>query len=130
MRARWVEAALFGTLLGSFLTIPVAWAHLTLGSAFAVLAAVHVVGRRGVYLAVLRWWRRRAMATAVMVTVAVVMTVSGFVQWAGVSAAVPWHGASSVLLLLLAAGHATRRLRRWPARSRAVAGDGAGTMTR
>jgi len=39
-----------------------------------------------------------------------VATVSGIVQAVGVSAAIPWHGGSSMLLLLLAGGHATRRL--------------------
>lgn len=88
------------------------WAHLTFGVAFALLALVHVGRHRRVYLAVLRQRRRRAVVSAVLVASAVVMTVSGAVQWAGVTAAIPWHGASSMLLILLGAGHAA-----WPCRS-------------
>jgi hypothetical protein len=47
----------------------------------------------------------------VLVASAVIMTVSGIVQWACVAAASPWHGASSMLLIVLGAGHAIRRVR-------------------
>ncbi|MGH3901401.1 MAG: hypothetical protein ACRDTA_24740 [Pseudonocardiaceae bacterium] len=71
---------------------------------------MHIAQRRRLYLAVLRR-RRRAVVSAVLVASAVIMTVSGVVQWAGVAAAIPWHGASSMLLILLGAGHAIRRVR-------------------
>jgi hypothetical protein len=38
------------------------------------------------------------------------MTAAGFGQWASVPAAIPWHSAASLLLILLTAGHAARRL--------------------
>ncbi|MGQ0716818.1 MAG: hypothetical protein ACT4NP_05765 [Pseudonocardiales bacterium] len=112
MRAGGLEVALAGALLGSFLTIPVYWAHLTFGVAFVLLVLAHIGRRRRVYLAVLRRRRRRAVVSAVLVASAVVMTVSGVVQWAGVTAAISWHGASSMLLILLGTVHALRRVRR------------------
>lgn len=115
----WLELAIAITLLGSLLTIPLPWANLSLGGAFTVLAAVHVAGRHRLYLAILRRSRRRATVTSLLLGSAIAMTVSGLVQWPGVPAAIPWHGATSMLLLLLTIGHATRRLRR---RKRARAG--------
>lgn len=112
MRAGGLEVAMAGTLLGSFLTIPAYWAHLTFGVAFVLLASVHIGRRRRGYLAVLRRRRRQAVVSTVLVASAVIMAVSGIVQWAGVVAAIPWHGASSMLLILLGAGHAIRRVRR------------------
>lgn len=120
MRAGGLEVALAGALLGAFLTIPVRWAHLSFGVAFALLVLAHIGRRRRVYLAVLRRRRRRAVVSAVLVGSAVVMTVSGIVQWASVAAAIPWHGASSMLLILLATGHAIRRVRRGRARGAAA----------
>jgi signal transduction histidine kinase len=112
MRAGWLEAAIVATLLGSFLTIPIPWAHLALGTAFVVLSGAHLAVRWRTYRAVLRRWHRRAAASGALIGSAAVMTAAGFVQWAGLPAAIGWHSAASLLLVLLAAGHATRRLRR------------------
>lgn len=105
----WLEIAVAITLLGSLLTIPLLWVHLSLGGAFTVLAAIHVARWRRIYLAILRRSCRRASVSGLLLGSAIVMTVSGVVQWSGVTAAIPWHGATSMLLLLLAIGHAARR---------------------
>lgn len=107
----WLELAVLASLLASFLTIPLAVPHITLGMVWATLTAVHVARRYRIYVAVLRRsLRRRGMATTVLISTALVVTVSGLAQWAGMAAAIPWHGGSSMLLLLLAGGHAARRL--------------------
>lgn len=108
----WLEIAVAITLLGSLLTIPLQWAHLSLGGAFTDLAAIHVARWRKIYLAILRRSCRRASASGLLLGSVIVMTVSGVVQWSGVTAAIPWHGATSMLLLLLAIGHAAHRLGR------------------
>ena len=125
MRAGWWEAGLAATLLGSFLTVPVFGAHLSLGVAFALLASAHAARRRRIYLAALRRCRRRATTTGALIVSAVVVTLSGFVQWAGTAAAIPWHAASSMLLVLLGVGHAVRRLRAARRRSAPTVADDA-----
>lgn len=116
----WLEIAVAVTLLGSLLTIRWPWAHLSFGGTFTVLAAIHVARRRRIYRAILRRSWRRAIVSSLLVGSAIAMAVSGVVQWPGVPAAIPWHGATSMLLLLMAIGHGARRL---PARSTpAVAG--------
>ena len=52
------------------------------------------------------------LEAAIGATSAAVMAEAGSVQWGGVPAAIAWHGASSVVLTLLGAGHAARRTRR------------------
>lgn len=112
----WLELAVLASLLASFLTIPLTVPHIVLGVVWAALVALHVTRRRRIYGAVLRrGLRRRGMATTMLISTALVVTVSGLVQWAGMPAAIPWHGGSSMLLLLLAGGHAARRLRLWRA---------------
>jgi ammonia channel protein AmtB len=116
MRAGGLEAAIGATLLGSFLTIPIPWAHLVLGTAFALLSAAHLALRWRTYRAVLRRWHRRAAASGALAGSAAVTTAAGLVQWAGLPAAISWHAAASLALVLLTAGHATRRL--WRRRRR------------
>lgn len=106
----WLEIAVAITLLGSLLTIPLQWVHLSLGGAFTVLAAIHVARWRRIYLAILRRSRRRASVSSLLLGSAIAMTVSGVVQWLAIPAAIAWHGATSMLLLLLAIGHAAPRL--------------------
>jgi hypothetical protein len=88
--------------------------------AWAVLTAVHLVRRRRIYVALLRSGRHRVRvaATTALIGCAVVATLSGFAQWAGVAAAIPWHAGSSTLLVVLAVAHAASRL--WPVRRRHV----------
>jgi cation transport ATPase len=130
VKAGWLEVAMGATLVGSFLTISVDWAHLALGIALVALTAAHVGLRWRVYRAVLRRWRRRAVSSGALIGSAVVMTAAGFVQWGGVPAAIPWHGAGSLLLILLTVGHAARRLWRRRRRRRRQAGAGPGTLAR
>lgn len=77
-------------------------AHLTLRMVFTVLGVAHIVLRR---------WRR-AVTSGMLIASAAATAVAGFVQWGGLPAAIPWHGASSVALIALGAGHAARHLRR------------------
>ncbi|HZA17440.1 MAG TPA: hypothetical protein VE645_11215 [Pseudonocardiaceae bacterium] len=83
MRTGGLEVALAGALLGSFLTIPAYWAHLTFGAAFVLLASVHIGRRRRLYLAVLRRRHRRAVVSAVLVAryVGYVVTGSPTAEW-------------------------------------------------
>jgi hypothetical protein len=112
MKVGRLEAAIGATLVGSFLTVPVAWAHLALGIAFTAVTALHLMVRRRTYRAVLRRWRRRAAISGALIASAAAMAAAGFVQWGGVPAAIPWHSAAALLLILLTAWHAARRLRR------------------
>ena len=88
------------------LTVP----HIALDVVWATLAAVHVARRRRIYGAVLRRGLRwRAVATSVLISTALVVTVSGLAQCGGMAAAIPWHAGSSMLLVLLAGSHAARK---------------------
>lgn len=122
MRALLLEFAVLAGLLASFLTVRLPWPHLAAGSALAVVAGGHVLRWRRVYRATLRRRdRRRAASTTLLGAAAAAATVTGFVQQAAGDSAIPWHGATSTILILIATGHATRRLRR-----RRRAGHGAG----
>lgn len=117
MRRLRPELAVLVALLASFLTIPLRLPHVAAAIVWAALTAVHVARRRRIYAALLRSGRRRrVVATTALIGCAAVVTVSGFVQWAGVAAAIPWHAGSSTLLIALAAAHAVRRL--WRVRTR------------
>lgn len=114
-----LELGVLAALLASFLTVPLPLPHVVVGTVWVALTAVHVVRRRRLYAALLRCghWRRVAATTALIAS-AVVATLSGFAQWAGVAfaqwagvaVAIPWHAGSSTLLAVLAVAHAARRL--------------------
>lgn len=73
-----------------------------------MLTGGHVRRWRRVYRAALRRRdRRRVTSTTVLITVAAAATVTGFAQQALGASAIPWHGATSTLLVLLAAAHAS-----------------------
>lgn len=120
-----LELGVLVMLLVSFLTIPLALPHLVTGTVWMALTAAHVARRRRIYRALLRSDRhRRVAASTALIGCAVLVAVSGFVQWAGPdsisAAAIPWHAGSSMVLILLAVAHASRRL--WRAlRPRAAA---------
>jgi hypothetical protein len=119
MRRCEAELGVLATLLVSFLTIPLPLPHVLTATVWVALSCLHVARRRRIYLTLLHRWdrhRRRAAATTMLIGCAAVVTVSGFAQWAGVAAAIPWHAGSSTLLIVLAATHAARRL--WRARHR------------
>jgi len=117
MRRLRLELSVLAALLVSFLTIPLPLPHVVSATAWASLTFAHVARRRRIYLAFLRSGRRRrAVATTVLIGCAGVVTLSGFAQWAGVTAATSWHAGSSTLLVILAVTHATRRL--WRLRRR------------
>jgi hypothetical protein len=85
--------------------------------AWVALTAVHVMRRRRLYVGLLRsagsrapGRRRRVLTTTALIGCAVIVTVSGFAQWAGFAAATPWHAGSSTLLIGLAAVHVAIRL--------------------
>lgn len=110
------ELAVGATLLVSFLTIPLPLPHVASAAAWAALTCVHVARRRRIYLVLLRRahyreirWPRVA-ATTMLIVCAAVVTLSGLVQQAGVAAAIPWHGGSSVLLIVIVTAHAVPRL--------------------
>lgn len=126
MRRLWLELSVLTTLFVSFMTIPLEIPHLVSSGIWIALTGLHVYRRRNIYLSVLRRGQRaRSVASTILVVLAVVVTVSGLVQWAGVLAAVPWHAGSSVLLMAVAAGHAARRLwRRRPPALRARSDGG------
>jgi hypothetical protein len=116
-----LELAVLVTLLASLLTVPLPLPHVAIAMAWAVLTAVHLVRRRRIYAALLRSGRHRVRvaATTALIGSAVVATLSGFAQWAGVAAAaIPWHAGSSTLLVVLTVAHAASRL--WPVRRRHV----------
>lgn len=133
MRAT-VEFGVLAALLVSFVTIPLPVPHVVTAIAWTTLTAIHVVRRRRIYAGLLRsaqssappahGWRRRVVATTALIGCAVTVTLSGFAQWAGLAAATPWHAGSSMLLIGLAAMHATSRLwrthRRRPVSSRSA----------
>jgi hypothetical protein len=123
MRGTQVPLLEFGVLLAllaSFVTIPLPVPHVVTGIAWVALTAIHVVRRRRIYAALLRSARSsaapahgrrgRVVATTALIGCAAVVTVSGFAQWAGFTAATPWHAGSSTLLIGLAAVHVTSRL--------------------
>jgi hypothetical protein len=117
------ELGVLAALLVSFVTIPLPVPHIATATAWATLTAIHVVRRRRLYLGLLRsagsrapGRRRRIVTTTALIGCAVIVTVSGFAQWAGFAAATPWHAGSSTLLIGLAAVHVTSRL--WRARHR------------
>lgn len=122
MKRLWLEFGVLAALLASFLTVPLPLPHVVAGTCWAALTAQHVVRRRRIYAALLRYaapgrHRRRVAATTALIASALVATLSGFAQWAGVAAAIPWHAGSSTLLVILAVAHAARRLwRRYAAR--------------
>jgi hypothetical protein len=107
-----LEFGILAALLASFLTVPLPVPHIVGGAAWAALAGLHVARRRRLYTAVVRSRSRRALTTTVLVACAVVVTVTGVLQWTDVTAAIPWHTGSSTLLVLLAAAHAAPRLLR------------------
>ncbi|MGA9310213.1 MAG: hypothetical protein WBV74_07560 [Pseudonocardiaceae bacterium] len=119
MRAT-LELGVLAALLVSFVTIPLPVPHVVTAIAWVALTAIHVVRRRRIYAALLRsarspappvhGRRRRIVATTALIGCAVVVTVSGFAQWAGLAAATPWHAGISMLLIGLAAVHAASRL--------------------
>ncbi|MGH3671177.1 MAG: hypothetical protein ACRDSH_11150, partial [Pseudonocardiaceae bacterium] len=117
MRRLLIELGVLGTLLVSLLTIPLAVPHAVTGTVWMALTAAHVARRRRIYRALARSGRRRRVAASTaLIGSAVLVVVSGFVQWAGPdsvsAAAIPWHAGSSMVLILLAVTHAARRLRR------------------
>jgi hypothetical protein len=125
---RWllVELGVLATLLVSFLTVPLPLPHVTAGTMWVALMAVHGARRRRSYTALLRSARssvagrrpRRLVASTMLIGSAAMVTLSGFAQWADVAAAIPWHAGSSMLLIVLAVFHASRRLW-WMRRRRA-----------
>ncbi|HEY3894321.1 MAG TPA: hypothetical protein VGL88_03025 [Pseudonocardiaceae bacterium] len=118
MKRLLLELGALGMLLASFLTIPLPVPHIVTGAVWMALTAAHVARRRRIYRAFLRSdrHRRRVVASTALIGCAVLVVVSGFVQWAGPdsisAAAIPWHAAGSMALILLAVAHAARRLRR------------------
>ena len=99
-------------LLVGFFTVPVGTVgHVVAGSAFAAIVIVHLVTRRNLAA---RLWRgvRRSRALVrqrwtswAAIASAIVLTVSGFVQWAGVAGAIPVHSSFTYVLFLVAGVH-------------------------
>lgn len=98
------DLGVLATLLASLVTVPLPLPHVATATAWIVLTCWHAARHRRLYLAALR-------RTTALIGCAVVV-LSGFAQWAGVTAAMPWHAGSATLLVVLAALHATGRLRR------------------
>jgi hypothetical protein len=115
-------------LVGSWLALGAGGlAHVVVGLVFVAVAARHLATRPVSPAALGRAVRdrtreasdrRRAAASVTLVTVAALMTVSGLLQWAGVTAAVPVHVATSALTIVVAAGHVWRRRAALKARGR------------
>jgi hypothetical protein len=95
MRYLQLELGVLAVLLASFLTIPRQVPHIVAGVAWTLLTGAHVARRRRVYAAIVRSRRRRALATSVLLACTGLVTVSGVLQWADMTAAMPWHGGSS-----------------------------------
>lgn len=120
-------------LVGSWLALGAGGlAHVVVGLAFVAAAGWHLATRPVSPAALVRAVRdrtregsarRRAAASVALVTAAALMTVSGLLQWAGVTAAVPVHVATSALTILVAAGHVWRRRRALSARVRRPRGS-------
>jgi hypothetical protein len=93
-------------LLVSFVTVPLLVPHVVTAIAWVALTTVHVMRRRRLYAGLLRsagsgapGRRRRVLTTTVLIGCASVVALSGFAQWAGFVAAIPWHAGSSTLLI-------------------------------
>lgn len=99
-------------LLIGWFTIPTGIVHVVAGVLFVAVAAFHVLTRPRLLSAV----RRLRVTTWVVIVSAVIMTVSGFVQWAGVQAMIPVHAGSSGVLIIAAVVHVWQRRRRLKAR--------------
>ncbi len=130
MRRLLLELGVLATLLASFLTVPLPLPHVVTATVWLALTGVHVARRHRIYVSVLRSaqssaaptsrrHQRRVAATTVLVGCTAVVALSGFAQWAGVAAAIPWHAGSSALLIILAVTHGARRL--WRRRYRRTA---------
>jgi hypothetical protein len=116
-------------LLAGWLSTPTGLGHVVAGIAFACVAGVHVSTRDGLAA---RLWRAaggtaarprrittRRITTWIVLVAAVVMTVSGFGQWAGYQVMIPVHVVSSGVLIVAAVLHVWQRRRVLSARLRA-----------
>lgn len=126
MRRLLLELGVLAALVAASLTIPLPLPHVAAGTVWVALAAAHVARCRRIYAALLRSVnssapptvrrQRRLAASTMLIGCTAVVMLSGFAQWAGIAAAIPWHAGSSTLLIVLAATHASRRL--WRMRRR------------
>jgi len=102
--------------------ITVLWVapHLVIGLLFAGIVVLHLVTRPRLVARLRRPSRDRAhwIVNWVAIVGAVVMTVSGIVQWAGDQGMKPVHSTSSYLVLLALAVHVWQRRRPLVARLR------------
>ncbi|MGH3767112.1 MAG: MDM10-complementing protein 1 domain-containing protein [Pseudonocardiaceae bacterium] len=126
-----VELGVLAALLASLLTIPLPLPHVATATGWLALTAVHVARHRRSYVGLLRAVhssarsrRLRLAGSTILIGCAAAVVLSGFAQWAGVTAAIPWHGGSSMLLIVLAAAHASRRLWRMRRRHAQIANSG------
>lgn len=99
-------------LLAGFFSIPAGTlGHVAVGLLFVAVVVVHLATRPGPASTVWRPASRTGRTVRLRLTLytamagAAVMTVSGFVQWAGVRGAIPVHSTSSFVTLLAGAAH-------------------------
>src|SRR5579859_3310135 len=123
IRARWlVHLGLIATAAVSLVFEPLVLAiHIEVGSAFAVLAGLHLAQRRRVSARLLaRLSRpgrslagpagRLALADALLTAITAGMLASGFWDWsAGHPTRIRWHAITGVALAVLLAVHTARR---------------------
>jgi hypothetical protein len=115
-RAGLVEAGMIVAFAVLFLVIGAPFlAHTIVGTAFAVLGAVHLWQRRD------RVSRTRLIAAALLAGLVAVL-VSGAFQLAGHEVAAPWHGGLSWVLTIALAVHVWRERRALRHRLRALRG--------
>lgn len=97
-------------LLAGWFSVPAGTiGHVAVGLLFVAWVVIHLATRPHVAD---RLWRARSsrttrlrIATWLTIASAAVMTISGCIQWAGVSAMIPIHSTSSYLTILAAGWH-------------------------
>jgi hypothetical protein len=116
-------------LVGSWLFVPVAWAHVGTGLGLVALVTVHLRTRHTSIRQLLRrpWsWRRLGIATAAGLPVAAASAtaITGAARWLDLPPERIWHGGTGYLLIAAVAVHLCvvrrrlwRRLHREGARS-------------
>ena len=109
--ALWADLPVAVLLLAGYFTVPAGTVgHVTVGLVFVAWVVLHFVTRPRLLA---RLWRaarssrgtRLRIATWLTIVSAVVMTLSGLVQWAGVEAMIPIHSTSSYLTMIAAGWH-------------------------
>lgn len=104
--------------------ITILWApsHIVIGLLFAGIVALHLLSRPRIWVRMRQSLRGHGRAHWVVnwiaLVAAVVMTVSGIVQWAGDAGMRPVHSTSSYLVLLAIGVHVWQRWRPLVARLR------------